>query len=46
MVRETTYASVASQACPEASFGVRGEDVEMGGVGGGPTKPPQSQLYH
>ena len=40
VVRETTYASVASQACPEGTFGVRGMDVEMGGVGSGPAEPP------
>ena len=40
VVRETTYASVASQACPEGSLGVGGEDVEMVGVGGGPAEPP------
>ena len=40
VVRETTYASVASQACPEGSLGVAGMDVEMGGVGGGPAEPP------
>ena len=39
VVRETTYTSVASQACPEGSLGVEGEDVEMGGVGCGPVGP-------
>ena len=29
------YPSLASHACPEVSSGVRGSDVEMGGVGGG-----------
>ena len=39
VVRETTYASVASQACPEGSLGVGGEDVEMGVVGSSPAGP-------
>lgn len=40
VVCETTYASVASQACPEGSLAVRREDVEMEGVGGGTSGPP------
>ena len=40
VVRETTYALVASQACPEGSLGVGRVDVEMGGMGGGPAEPP------
>ena len=34
VVRETTYASVASQACPEVAPSGVGADVEMGGMGG------------
>ena len=40
VVSEITYASVASQACPEGSLGVGGMDVEMGEMGGGPAEPP------
>ena len=40
VVRETTYASVASQACPEVAPPGVGVDVEMGGMGGGPAGPP------
>ena len=40
VVRETTYASVASQACPEVASSGVGVDVEMGGMGGGPSGPP------
>ena len=40
VVRETSYASVASQACPEVAPSGGGVDVEMGGMGGGPSGPP------
>ena len=40
VVRETTYASVASQACPEVAPSGGGVDVEMSGMGGGPSGPP------
>ena len=40
VVRETTYASVASQACPEVAPSGVGVDVGMGGMGGGPSGPP------
>ena len=44
VVRETTYASVASQACPEVAPSGVGVDVEMGGMGGGPSGPPPVPL--
>ena len=44
VVRETTYASVASQACPEMAPSGVGVDVEMGGMGGGPSGPPPVPL--
>ena len=44
MVRETTYASVVSQACPEVAPSGVGADVEMGGMGGGPSGPPPVPL--
>ena len=40
VVRKTTYASVASQASPEVVAEPAGVDIEMGGMGGGPTGPP------
>ena len=40
VVRETTYASVASQACPGMSPAAGDVDVEMGGTGGGYSGPP------
>ena len=40
VVRETTYASVASQACLEVAPTDVGVDVDMGGMGGGPAGPP------
>ena len=44
VVRETTYASVASRACPEMAPSGVGVDVEMGGMGGGPSGPPPVPL--
>ena len=44
VVRETMYASVASQACPEVVSGPAGVDVEMGGMGGGPAGPPPAPV--
>ena len=44
VVRETTYASVASQACPEVAPSGVGVDVEMAGMGGGPSGPPPVPL--
>ena len=44
VVRETTYASVASQACPEVAPAGGGVDVEMSGIGGGPSGPPPVPL--
>ena len=40
VVRKTTYASVASPACPEVSLTTGGVDLEMGGTGDGPSRPP------
>ena len=40
VVRKTTYASVASQASPEVVAEPAGVDVEMGGMGGCPPRPP------
>ena len=40
VVRKTTYASVASQACPEVAPAGGGVDVEMGGMGWGSSGPP------
>ena len=40
VVCKATYASVASQACPEMALAGGGVDVEMGGLGGGPLGPP------
>ena len=40
VVRETTYASVASQACPGVAPAGGGVDVGMSGMGGGPSGPP------
>ena len=40
VVRETTYASVASQAYPQVAPTGVGVDVEMWGMGGGPAGPP------
>ena len=40
-MRETTYASVASQASPEVVAEPAGVDTVMGGMGGGPAgRPP------
>ena len=39
VVRKATYASVASQACPEVALAGGGVDVKMGGMGGGPSGP-------
>ena len=44
VVRETTYTSVASQACLEMSPATGDVDVEMGGTGGGPSGPPPVQV--
>ena len=44
VVHETTYASVASQACPEVAPARGGVDVEMSGMGGGPSEPPPVPL--
>ena len=40
MVRETTYALVAAQTCGGVAPVADGVDVEMSGMGGGPTGPP------
>ena len=44
VVRETTYPSVASQACPEVAPSGVGADVGVGGMGGGPSGPPPVPL--
>ena len=44
VVRKTTYVSVASQASPEVVAGAAGVDVEMGGMGGGPSGPPPTPV--
>ena len=40
VVRETTYASVAAQTCAGVAPVAGGVDVEMSGIGGGPSGPP------
>ena len=40
VVRKTTYATVAFQACSELSPAPSGVDVKMGGTGDGPTGSP------
>lgn len=40
MVRETTYASVASQTSTEVVPVIGGVDVEVSSIGGGPLRPP------
>ena len=44
VVRKTTYASVASQVSPEVFAGPAEVDVEMGGIGRCPSKPPPAPV--
>ena len=44
VVRETTYASVASKASPKVVAGPAGVDIEIGGIGGCPSGPPPSPV--
>ena len=44
VVRETTYASVTSQACPEVAPAGGGVGVDKSGMGGGPSGPPPVTL--